>query len=239
MSEFPWPPLYTIRYSKRVKNPSLRLYPGQGLEVVLPLKKQAFDVAAFVEMHRDWIIKHAQKLKMALCETQQDIPLPDTLYLRCADVEMACVYRPIASAERATLKMGADKCIFYGRIDSFKSCAPLISSALKVYAKNYFETWLPALAKECGLTFEKLSIRGQRTVWGSCTLQKHIQLNYKILFLPKVLARYILIHELCHTVHMDHSKSFWKLVSHHVPDFKNQVKALREADQFIPRWLNG
>lgn len=74
-------------------------------------------------------------------------------------------------------------------------------------------------------------------MWGSCTVKKDIQLNYKILFLPESLARYILIHELCHTIHLNHSMSFWKMVARYVPDYRAQIKALREADQFLPRWL--
>lgn len=238
MPELSWPPQYTIRRSKRASSASLRLCPGQGLEVVVPLKKRTFDVAEFVETHRDWIIKHAHKLKIELHEARDDTVLPDSFYLPCIDLEIQCLYRPIASARRVTMQVTDNKFIFYGRVDSFKACVPLITAALKIHAKNHFEKWLRALAEECGFTFEKLSIRNQRTVWGSCTVQKHIQLNYKILFLPAALARYILIHELCHTVHMNHSKSFWQLVSRHVPDFKYQVRALREADQFIPRWLS-
>jgi predicted metal-dependent hydrolase len=109
---------------------------------------------------------------------------------------------------------------------------------LKKQAKVILGNWLRDLSVQYHLPFQKLSIRAQKTVWGSCTACKNIQLNYKILFLPAQLARYILIHELCHTVHMNHSRAFWALVACYVPQYRECIKQLKQADHHMPRWIS-
>ena len=54
--------------------------------------------------------------------------------------------------------------------------------------------------------------------------------------MPPEAARYVLVHELCHTVHLNHSKRYWNLVARHVPDYREQEAVLQEATAYIPRW---
>jgi hypothetical protein len=56
--------------------------------------------------------------------------------------------------------------------------------------------------------------------------------------MPEELVRQVLIHELCHTVHLNHSQKFWALLKHHEPDCKNKEKELRSAGRFVPAWID-
>ncbi len=85
--------------------------------------------------------------------------------------------------------------------------------------------------------YKNLTFRGQKTVWGSCSSKKNINLNYKLLFLPARLVRYVLVHELCHIVHLDHSRRFWALVEQYEPDYARLKKELRHADHYMPEWI--
>ena len=231
-----WPPHYKVRHSKRVKSVSLRLYSGHGLEIVVPDGKRKFDALAFLNTHRDWVEKHAAKFKIKLHDDDQNI-FPDKIELRALNSLAEIIYRPIAAADNMSFQCEKNKIIFYGAIHDFSACLPFITQWLKKQAKIHLKKMIDALSVSCQLPYRKLSIRAQKTVWGSCTANADIQLNYKILFLPESLARYTLIHELCHTIHMNHSVSFWKKVASYVPDFRIHVSLLKEADQFIPRWL--
>ena len=79
-----------------------------------------------------------------------------------------------------------------------------------------------------GFGFNKINIKNQRTMWGSCSKKKNLNFNYKIKFLPDHLADYLVIHELCHLQEFNHSKKFWSLVSKAIPDFRNLKKEFRE-----------
>jgi len=89
-----------------------------------------------------------------------------------------------------------------------------------------------------GFKFGRVLVKSQRTRWGSCSRRKTISLNLKLLFIPQDLAQYVLIHELCHTVHLNHSQKFWALLTRHEPDCKNKEKELRSAGRFVPAWID-
>jgi predicted metal-dependent hydrolase len=80
------------------------------------------------------------------------------------------------------------------------------------------------------LTWNRVAIRNQRRCWGSCSSSKNLNFNYKIQFLPPHLRDYIIVHELCHLVHMNHGKAFWDLVAEQMPDFKIYAQELRALD---------
>ena len=78
-----------------------------------------------------------------------------------------------------------------------------------------------------GFDFNRISIRNQKTRWGSCSSKKNLNFNYRILFLPKRIADYIIIHELFHLKEMNHSRRFWNLIAEVVPDYLEIRKELR------------
>jgi predicted metal-dependent hydrolase len=78
-----------------------------------------------------------------------------------------------------------------------------------------------------GYEIERVTIRDQSTRWGSCSKKKHLNFNYKIVFLPEALQDYIIVHELCHLKEMNHGKGFWNLVAKQIPDYKIRRKNLK------------
>lgn len=73
-----------------------------------------------------------------------------------------------------------------------------------------------------------ISIRDQRTRWGSCSRKKHLSFNYKIILLPPHLADYVVVHELCHLKEFNHSPAFWNLVAQTIPDYCVYKKDLQK-----------
>lgn len=74
---------------------------------------------------------------------------------------------------------------------------------------------------------KNLSIKNQKTRWGSCSRKGNININYKIALLPDHLAEYLIVHELCHLGQFDHSHKFWDLVGKTIPDYRQKRKELR------------
>lgn len=78
-----------------------------------------------------------------------------------------------------------------------------------------------------GITYGAVSVRNQRTRWGSCSRKGNLSFNYKIALLPSDLADYVIVHELCHVQEFNHSKRFWNLVARAVPNHKALRTQLR------------
>jgi len=80
-----------------------------------------------------------------------------------------------------------------------------------------------------GVTFKKISIRAQKARWGSCSHTGNLSFNYKIAALPSNLAHYIIVHEICHLLEMNHSVRFWRQVTRAIPQHKTVRKELRNT----------
>lgn len=81
---------------------------------------------------------------------------------------------------------------------------------------------------ELQLDFNAVRVRRMKTRWGSCTAKRNLHFNYKILFLPEQVQDYLVVHELCHLEHPNHSADFWGLVTEVLPDYKDHHQQLRE-----------
>ena len=79
-----------------------------------------------------------------------------------------------------------------------------------------------------GVTYGKISIRDQKTRWGSCSSEGNLSFNWRLILAPPDVLDYVVIHELCHRKEMNHSKEFWALVESLMPEYKERRKWLRE-----------
>ena len=91
-------------------------------------------------------------------------------------------------------------------------------------------------AAKIGVTYEHISIRAQKTLWGSCTAEGNLNFNCLLVLLPERVERYVVVHELCHRKEMNHSQKFWREVEKILPDYRELRKQLKnDGEAYLDR----
>lgn len=99
--------------------------------------------------------------------------------------------------------------------------------ALRGRAKKFVMERLRIYAQCYGVSYRRVCIKNMKTMWGSCSKEKNLNFHYRLMFLPLELADYVIVHEICHLRHLNHSKCFWNLVAETIPDYKAKRIELR------------
>lgn len=98
---------------------------------------------------------------------------------------------------------------------------------LKTKAKNYIPKRVEKLAKDFSINFNKIKISSAKTRWWSCSAKKNLNFSFRLMLHEEKTIDYVIIHELAHLKHMNHSKDFWKEVEKMMPDYKKYEKKLK------------
>ena len=224
-----------MRQSHRAKRLSIKVFPRGRVEVVVPRRTSARAVKAFVEENQEWIDRARDSF--AKNYTPESFALPTEIALPTVDEQISVCYVPEAGAETVRFRMSNGKLILSGKTNDEKQCVLAFKRWLSGTARRSFEPRLRALSVLTETPYTKVHIRMQRTCWGSRSSSGTVSLNLCLLFLKPEITRYLMIHELCHGRHMNHSKRFWKFVSRFEPEYKALDRRLGESWRDVPNWL--
>lgn len=227
---------YRIRVSPRAQTVRLHLAARDGLTVVTPAGFPPDRLEGLLRGKRRWIAKHWQRIKSPPAVEPAPRARPDTLELAAIGESWRIEYRQTAARTLIARGSHPGRLIVSGPIEDIPLCRTVLRRWLLRHAHRALLPWLEQLSVETGLAYSGLRIRLQRARWGSCSSRKSVSLNAKLLFLPPELVRYVLLHELCHTREMNHSRCFWALLEQWEPAAKERHAAFRGAGAFIPDW---
>jgi len=101
----------------------------------------------------------------------------------------------------------------------------------KELARSLTHARLEHFNQHYNLPYKRVAIKNQRRCWGSCSSLRNLNFNYKIYFLPPHLRDYIIVHELCHLVELNHGQGFWDLVAQQIPEYRKCVAELKAVDR--------
>ena len=228
-------PGFSVRESGRAKRLSIKVYPRGRVEVVVPKRTRARDVQLFVDENRDWIRRARESF--AAKHPPEPFALPEWVALPAIDRQYRIEYRPEAGATAVRFRRSGDRVVLSGKTGDDRLCVAALKRWLAAVAKAEFEPRLRALSTLSGHPFARMHVRGQKTCWGSHSSSGTISLNYCLLFLEPALVRYLMVHELCHARHMNHSRRFWQAVARVEPRYRQIDRKLGDAWPHIPTWL--
>ena len=236
------PPLpdYQVRESTRARHVSLRVSYQGKLEVVVPPGFNPEEIPDILEKRRSWITKTLRRIEKQrdALPAEHEAEKPSSLTLQACGETWQVIYKEARGATVALTQSNPQELTLRGGLEDTATCLDLLRRWLQRKARADLTPWLQRLSQQCDLAYSRMSVRGQTSRWGSCSSHQSISLNYKLLFLPSSLVDYVLIHELCHTVHMNHSKAFWQLVKQYYPECDRAKADLKQAWQHVPQWID-
>jgi predicted metal-dependent hydrolase len=231
---------YRIRISARTRNVHLKLSMREGLTVLVPPGFDSRRIPAIVERKRCWVKTHLRRFadhSAASARAEAAAP-PEHIELPALDESWRIAYQPTKTRKVGVIGDKPGWLTVYGAVADHDACRAALRQWLKCRTREELVPRLSRLAEQNGFRFNEVLVRGQKTRWASCSSQGTISLSYKLLFLDRDSVRCVLLHELCHTVHLNHSRNFWTLVSRLEPGYKAIDKRLRDGWKRVPAWVD-
>jgi predicted metal-dependent hydrolase len=220
---------FAVRVSPRARRLTARVHVGGRVEIVVPVGVNAHTVRDFVQRFTPWIDR---KVAAMQCFAAPSEPVPGSIEFAATDERFAVEWR---RGSHGGLQQTPDQIVVQSADES--GARRQLQSWLKRAAYERLAPRLLGLAGELKFPVSRVSIRCQRTRWGSCSTRGTVSLNCSLLFLKFEVVRYLFIHELAHTKHMNHSASFWRLVERIEPDYRRLDRDLLAGWRTVPGWV--
>jgi predicted metal-dependent hydrolase len=190
------------------------------------------DAKRFVTQNEAWLDER-------LARHQQSKPAPIPLGIG-GSILFDGVETPVVPVEPGTVSESGRTLVRIGPVEmkvdgSVPDLKPQVEKQLRKYATGYLPERLRELGKAHGLdaSITRISVRSQRTRWGSCTRRGVISLNWRLIQLPSTVRDYVLLHELAHLRHLNHSPRFWAEVERLCPAYQEAERWLRQSGKLV------
>ncbi|MDR3022118.1 MAG: M48 family metallopeptidase [Clostridiales bacterium] len=209
---------YTVQRTNR-KTISLQIKSGT-LTVRAPLNCTNEVVEAFVQSKKQWIVR--QLANYSASQLDSSILQFKNIYLSGKLVQLQ--FKPNINSKLLDGVLQLN--------EKYKeNPKPQLRKYLYKVAENLLFFECERVAKILSLQYKQVALSYARTKWGSCDNKQRILLNYRLVMLPRHLMLYVVVHELCHLVHHNHSSAFWTLLASICPQFKQYKKELKQWGQ--------
>src|SRR5271170_7275194 len=220
---------FAVRVSPRARRLTARVHVGGRVEIVVPVGVNAHAVRDFVHRFTPWINRKVAAMRSFVAPSE---PVPPSIEFAFTGERLAVDWRNGATRK---LKLHSDRIMVQAPDDS--AARKLLQGWLKEAAEERLAPGLLQLAADLKYSVARVAIRCQRTRWGSCSTRGTVSLNCSLVFLRPQVVRYLFIHELAHTKHMNHSASFWHLVAKLEPEYRSLDRELLAGWRTVPSWV--
>lgn len=214
---------YRILVSTRARRLRLTVSNGQ-VSVTLPRGVPRGAADKMLQEHADWVLKQLTRAASPR-HPVKNLP-PDVILLRGA-VRQVVIVEEAGRSSRLRVNESADRLTLRVAQGEGKGGRALAVPWLKARAREELSMAADHWAGRMGVRFKSITIRDQKTRWGSCSSRGTLSFNWRLVMAPEAIQEYVVIHELAHLKQPNHSTAFWQIVSQHFPDYKKARAWLR------------
>jgi predicted metal-dependent hydrolase len=227
-----------VRISRRARRLSVRVFPDARVEVVVPPRARPREIEHFIATHREWI--DAKRTQALASRPAPEIFPPAFVGFALTGERWRVHVSGGGGALRVTEQgepAAPDRVLrIAGDVKPVALRRSLRAWTMRA-ARERLEPRVAALAEKMGVRYARVSIRRQRSRWGSCSARGTISLNVCLLFQRASVVDYLIVHELTHVKHMNHSPRFWGAVEAVCADWRVLDRELLRGWRTVPRWM--
>jgi len=215
---------FIIRYHRRASRITIRVSALKGVVITVPAGIPRSLVDSAVLHRREWIISKLDELRVredqerTLLVTGAPLSVLGTNLL--LHVETSAAHPPRVSIEAGRLTVRTPD-------DSEDAVRKLVRMWLRKVAEQTIPDRVDEINRSHGFVYSRVSVRDQKTRWGSCSKRRTLSFNWRVVLLPTAVMDYLIVHELAHLREMNHSGRFWRLVETMCPEFRTAEQWLR------------
>ena len=215
---------YVVKRSLRAKYARIEVRPQSGLAVVVPRSYELSRIPELLDEKRRWILDKLAKLgHVSLPSAGADVRSSYTIPYLGRNLR---VVRRKNSGRNYTIRVEGKRLVV-----SLKSTGVSLRMALEGCYRREAEKLVRKRVddpyRRLGVKYGRLTVRGEKTRWGSCSQKGNLNFNWKLLMVPEPVIDYVIIHELAHLKEMNHSRKFRHLVGQHYPQWSRYRKWLK------------
>ena len=227
---------YAVRVSRRARRARIQVWPGRVL-VVLPWGMRVAYAEDMLKAKASWVTR---KLEEFALRERRDQLLDSggrprlLLFGKWLHLEVAQNGRRSGPAVR--VEDGRLVVLWpHGQPVTANRLIQQVEAWYRLQAKDFLGRMLKETATRMGLECPALTIRGQKTLWGSFSVRSGVSLNWKLLMAPEKAIRSVVVHELSHVYVRNHSPRFWAVVQRYCPDYRQHRRWLDENGHLVQR----
>lgn len=217
---------YILVRNRRSRHVRMTLTP-EGLRVSAPPRLPQAEVDRAVLSKERWLLRHADMLAPAAA-----IPLRDGALLPFLDGTLELGVR---QSVRPSVRLRADEGRMSVAAPDPGAVRALVERAYRDAARGWLALMCEHHAERMAVTHGRISVRDPSTRWGSCSTRGTLSFSWRLMMAPERVAEYVVVHELSHLIHMDHSPAFWAVVARYAPHHAADVAWLRENGPWLAR----
>jgi predicted metal-dependent hydrolase len=229
---------FQLRRHRRARRVTLRVKPDASLLVTAPPRVPERVIREFIAERAQWIETARGRLQSAREQRPDHFNAthPDRLELPAIDRVLKIRYE---EGDRLRWRARGPEVIELAGAESPDDARALLVDVLKTMARGSLEPRVRAFAERHALRPGRITWRNPNTRWGSCSSNGNLSLSVRLLLVSQPVADYVLLHELAHLEHPNHSRAFWAKVESMCPDYRLREGDLKAASRAMPVWIMG
>lgn len=227
---------FVLKRSDRARHFRMQIGQDRQLTIVVPKRAMRFQIRRFVSEHQSWIKKQVKRIQQEeavhpphrYADGEQFYYFGEEVYLK---IEPQALKRPKVAVKEDQMIVRLHKTV--SKSEGLRQVKKVIETFYKKKAEEVIHDRLQFFNEHYSFKYNRVSLRNQKSRWGSCSRLKNLNFNWRLIMAPIEVIDYVVVHELCHLKQMNHSPKFWGLVEETIPDYKEVRKWLRKNEYLL------